>query len=56
MQLPNGVVGLQLADNWQYLCGLTDTVFAEYNRDQPEIEAERARTKKSSFRYLEVLD
>lgn len=55
VQLPKGVVNLQLADNWQYLCGLVDTVFAEYNRDQPEIDAERAAAKKKGIRYLEVL-
>ena len=55
IQLPKGVVNLQLADNWRYLCGLVDTVFADYNRDQPEIDAQRAAAKKSGIRYLEVL-
>jgi len=53
--LPKGVVDLQLADNWQFLCGLADTVFADYNRDKPEIDFQRARAKKSGVRYLEVL-
>lgn len=56
IQLPKGVVDLQLADNWQFLCGLVDTVFAEYNRDQPEIDVQRAMAKKSGIRYLEVLN
>lgn len=54
-QLPNGVVNLQIADNWQYLCGLTDTVFAEFNRDSPEIDAQRALAKKSGIHYMEIL-
>jgi len=54
-QTPKGVIDLQIADNWQYLCGLADTIFAEFNRDNPEIDAQRALTKESGVRYMEVL-
>ncbi len=55
-QAPNGgVIDLQIADNWQYLCGLADLLFSEYNRDHPEIEAQRALAKENGIRYLEVL-
>lgn len=53
---PNGGVNLQIADNWQYLCGLVDTVFAEFNRDSPEIETEKERAKVDGIRYIEVID
>ena len=56
MQLPGGVVDLQIADNWQYLSQLADTLFAEYNRDKPEIEAEKVRALRSGLRYLEMLN
>jgi len=55
IQLPRGVVDLQIADNWQFLCGLADTVFAEYNRDHPEIDVQRAQAKQSGIRYMEIL-
>jgi hypothetical protein len=54
IQLPKGVVDLQLADNWQYLCGMVDTVFADYNRDHPAIDAQKALAKKSGLRYLDI--
>ena len=55
IQLPRGVVDLQIADNWQYLCIMTDTVFAEYHRDRPEIDWQRERALNEGVRYLEVL-
>jgi hypothetical protein len=54
-QLPKGVIELQIADNWQYMCGMVDTVFSEYNRDHPEIDVERALAKERGIRYMEVL-
>ncbi len=54
-QDPNGVIDLQIADNWQYLCGLADTIFSEFNRDNPEIEVQRALEKENGVRYIEVL-
>jgi hypothetical protein len=54
-QTPKGVINLQIADNWQYLCGRADTIFAEFNRDNPEIDAERTLAKESGIRYMEVL-
>ena len=50
-----GMIDLQIADNWQYLCALADTIFAEFNRDNPEIEAQRALEKENGIRYMEVL-
>jgi hypothetical protein len=48
-------VDLQIADNWQYACALTDTLFAEFNRDQPEIELQRDQWKKRGVYLMEVL-
>jgi hypothetical protein len=31
-------------------------LFAEYNRDKPEIEAEKVRALRSGLRYLEMLN
>jgi len=55
-QAPRGsLIDLRVADNWQYLCGLADLAFSEYNRDHPEIETQRALAKDEGIRYLEVL-
>ncbi len=55
-QLPQGVVDLQLADNWQYMCGLTDLVFAEHNRDHPELEFLRQSQRSKGIFMMEILD
>ena len=55
VQLPRGVVDLQIADNWQSLCGMADTVFAEYNRDHPEIQAQRDLARERGRYLMEVL-
>jgi len=49
-------VDIQLADNWQYLCGLVDTVFTEYNRDQPEINYQKEQARKKGLHLVEVLN
>ncbi|MGZ3303303.1 MAG: hypothetical protein ACXVBG_20680 [Isosphaeraceae bacterium] len=54
-QLPKGVIDLEIADNWQYLCELVDTVFAENNREYPEIEVQKARARKSGIYYMDIL-
>jgi len=45
----------KIADNWQYACGLADSLFAEFNRDQPEIQLQRDRLTKSGVYLMEVL-
>lgn len=54
-QLLPDTIDLQAADNWQYLCALADVVFAEHNRDSPEIASQRDRAKADGIRYMEVL-
>lgn len=49
-------VDLRPADNWQYLCGQADAVFAEYNREKPEIDYQREQAKKNGLYLLEVLN
>jgi hypothetical protein len=56
VQIPRGIVDLQLADNWQFLCSGADAVFAEFNRDQPEIDEQRERALRQGVRYIEVLE
>jgi hypothetical protein len=56
MQVRKICFDIQVADNWQYLCGLVDTMFAEYNRDQPEIDYQRERARKDGLYLLEVLN
>jgi hypothetical protein len=48
-------VDLNIASNWQRLCGISDILFAEFNRDKPEIEHERDFARKEGFYLLEVL-
>ena len=45
----------QIADNWQYACTLADSLFAEFNRDQPEIEIQRDQLAKKGIYLMEVL-
>jgi hypothetical protein len=48
-------IDAQIADNWQYACTLADSLFAKFNRDQPEIELERDHLKKRGVYLMEVL-
>jgi hypothetical protein len=48
-------VDLKIADNWQFACTLADSLFAEFNRDQPEIELHRDQLKKRGVYLMEVL-
>lgn len=49
------VVDLTIADNWLYVCSFADALFAEFNRDNPDIEFHRERKKKEGVYLLEVL-
>lgn len=55
MQHPKETVDLNLASNWQFQCSLTDTLFAEFNRDKPEIEYQRDRLRQEGLYLIEVL-
>jgi hypothetical protein len=48
-------VDLQIADNWQFACSLADSVFAEFNRDHPEIDLQRDQLKKRGVYLMEVI-
>jgi hypothetical protein len=49
------VVDFTIADNWMYVCSLADALFAEFNRDNPDIEYHREQKKKQGVYLLEVL-
>jgi hypothetical protein len=53
--LPKNGIDLQVADNWQYLCGRIDAVFADFNRDSPEVEIAKRSALDRGARYFEVL-
>jgi hypothetical protein len=45
-----------IADNWQFLCGQADVVFAEYNREKPEFDYHREQARRNGLYFLEVLN
>ena len=49
------VIDLTIADNWLFVCSLSDALFAEFNRDNPDIESHRERKKTKGVYMLEVL-
>jgi hypothetical protein len=55
VEIPRLGIDLKAAENWQYLCSTADAIFAEYNRDQPQIEIQRAQARQQGIHMLEVL-
>lgn len=55
LSTPMMTIDLQIADNWQYSCAMADCLFAEFHRDQPDIEFQRGEMKKRGIYLMEIL-